>query len=159
MYSSKRDRLVNGIAKSCNEKYMQCKPVPASGMFLWLDVNVEAHPDYRTDIRETSGNATGPRTNTSDLIKRLFEKCIDENVLVLQSSIFASYPKLPRDFQPAPDSDVHASLEEEESKLMDRSRYLRACFAGNYEQIDTAAQRLGKAVTEFFENARKPESS
>jgi len=91
-YQSKRDCLVNGIAASCSKDFIRCKPVAASGMFLWLDVNLEKHPEYRTDVRETSGNPTGPRTNTNELMQRLFELAIEENVLVLQSSIFASAP-------------------------------------------------------------------
>lgn len=46
-------------------------------MFAWLEVNLDKHSEYRKDVRETSGNEHGPRTNTVDLMQRLFELCID----------------------------------------------------------------------------------
>jgi hypothetical protein len=74
-----------------------------------------------------------------------------ENVLILQSSIFAARPCLPKSIE-QPDPKAIAALHEEEADLMDRSVFLRACFAGNLEQIDLAAVRLGKAVARFFES-------
>ena len=76
-YSSKRDRLLNGISKHCSPEHIRCKPCPQSGMFAWLEVNLDKHSEYRKDVRETSGNEHGPRTNTVDLMQRLFELCID----------------------------------------------------------------------------------
>jgi hypothetical protein len=46
-------------------------------MFAWLEVNLDKHPDFRKNEREVSGNQLGPRTNTVDLMQRLFELCID----------------------------------------------------------------------------------
>lgn len=46
-------------------------------MFLWLEVNLEKHPDYRTNLRETSGDSTGPQTNTDELMQKLFELAIE----------------------------------------------------------------------------------
>lgn len=46
-------------------------------MFLWLEVNLEKHPEYRTNVRETSGDYTGQRTNTDELMQRLFELAIE----------------------------------------------------------------------------------
>ena len=68
---------MNGIAASCSKDLIQCKPVAASGMFLWLEVNLEKHPEYRTNVRETSGDSTGPQTNTDELMQKLFELAIE----------------------------------------------------------------------------------
>jgi hypothetical protein len=146
-------------------------------MFLWLDVNLEKHPEYRTDVRETSGNPTGPRTNTNELMQRLFELAIEgkdtsllvqfrqmgrkltvlyniaENVLVLQSSIFASAPSFSSVFAKTAEPKALSTLKNDESQVMVGARFLRACFAGNHEQLELAAVRLGKAVQRFFGQA------
>lgn len=147
-----QDRLVNGITKACSRDLVRCRPVAASGMFLWLEINFDKHPDFRTNVRETSGNAHGPRTNAFQLMRRLWDTCIEEGVLILQSSIFASQPALPLGFQPE-DPQAHEALQEDGSDLLDKAVFLRACFAGNYEQLDLASARLGKAFARFFENA------
>lgn len=46
-------------------------------MFAWLEVNLDKHPEFKKDLRETSGNQLGPKTNTVELMQRLFDLCID----------------------------------------------------------------------------------
>jgi hypothetical protein len=147
---SPQDCLVNGIAKHCSRDLIRCKPVPSSGMFLWLQVDLTKHSDYRTNVRETSGNELGPRTNTFQLMRRLFEACLEENVLILQSSIFASQSALPIGFVPESVSDAEDALQAENAAILDKAVFLRACYAGNQEQLETASLRLGKAVANFF---------
>lgn len=76
-YSSKRDRLLNGISKHCSPEHIRCKPCPQSGMFAWLEVNLDKHPEFTKEVREKSGNQLGPKTNTTELMQRLFDLCID----------------------------------------------------------------------------------
>jgi len=153
-YQSKRDRLVNGIAKACSPEHVRCKPVAASGMFLWLELNVEKHPDFRSDLREVAGgDPLGPKTNTSELIHRAWQAAIDENVLILESSLFASHSATPLDFVPKDPETTRRLLKTEEADLIDRSCFLRACFAGNHEQLDLASKRLGIAIEKFFNDS------
>jgi hypothetical protein len=76
-----------------------------------------------------------------------------ENVLILQSSIFAAQPCLPKALD-NPHPKALEAIHEEEAVLADQSVFLRACFAGNHEQLDLAAARLGKAISRFFDNER-----
>ena len=78
---------------------------------------------------------------------------IAENVLILQSNIFAAQPCLPKALD-NPHPKALEAIHEEEAILSDQSVFLRACFAGNHEQLDLAAARLGKAVARFFDNER-----
>lgn len=153
-YQSKRDRLVNGITKACNPEHVKCKPVAASGMFLWLELNLAKHPDFRSDLRQAAGaDPLGPKTNTSELLQRAWQAAIDENVLILTSNLFASHTSLPLEFSPADPEAARTLQKTEESALKDRSCFLRACFAGNHEQIDLASKRLGIALDKFFSGA------
>lgn len=86
-YSSKRDRLLNGISKHCSPEHIRCKPCPQSGMFAWLEVNLDKHPEFTKEVREKSGNQLGPKTNTTELIQRLFDLCID-GALIPQKGSF-----------------------------------------------------------------------
>lgn len=70
-------------------------------------------------------------------------------MLILQSSLFAARPMLPKSIE-HPDPRAIAAINEEEAILSDRSVFLRACFAPNVEQLDLASIRLGKAVQRFF---------
>lgn len=76
-----------------------------------------------------------------------------ECVLILQSNIFAAQPTLPKALD-NPHAKALEAIKLEEAALSDRSVFLRACFAGNHEQLDLAAARLGKAVARFFDNER-----
>lgn len=76
-----------------------------------------------------------------------------ENVLILQSNIFAAQPCLSKALD-NPHPKAIQAIHEEEAALADMSVFLRACFAGNHEQLDLAAERLGKAIGRFFNNER-----
>lgn len=129
-----------------------------SHRFLWIECNLEKHPDFDSDLRTTSGNSSGPKTNTAELMQRLFDHAINEHVLVLQSSMFAAYPAFSLDFAKVADGKAQAALAEDEALLSDRACFLRVCYAGNYEQLDLAAQRLGVAVKRFFDGEVAPPS-
>lgn len=89
-------------------------------------------------------------------MSRLFDLAIDEKVLVLQSAMFAAYPAFSLDFAKVADAKAQAALAEDEALLSDSACFLRVCYAGNYEQLDLAAKRLGVAVKRFFDGERAP---
>ena len=134
-YQAKRDRLVDSVSMHCSQKHIRCHPVPTSGMFLWLEVQLQNHADFK-------------KSSTAQLMQRLWDLCIDEQVLILQSSIFAARSALPDSFESTPEID--ASLADEEQAMLDKSRFLRAAFTSNMEQLDLAGERLGRAVARFF---------
>lgn len=74
-------------------------------------------------------------------------------MLVLQSSIFASAPAFSSVFSRVAEPKALNALKQDESQVVDRATFLRACFAGNHEQLELAAARLGKAVERFFGTA------
>jgi len=105
---------------------------PEAGMFVWVRINVERHPRFRTE----KTRAPGARTNCRELMEALFEKCLDEGLVVMPASVFV----LPTD----------AKYADAEEPIEDRLNYFRLTFAGTEEAMQQGLSILGRSLREFF---------
>ncbi|OAQ36157.1 amino transferase [Linnemannia elongata AG-77] len=88
---------------------------PSAGMFIWIKIHLDQHPRYKT-------------VKDSALMLELFQKCIENKVLMVPGWQFSCKPK--------PQDDAN---------------YLRATFAyASFEQMDEASARFGRTVGQFF---------
>lgn len=87
-YQRRRDVFLEHFASEVASTGFASADAPAAGMFVWIDVHVQQHPRYRTDIRDAEGCAA--RTNVPELMDELFERCLDAGVVVMPASIFAT---------------------------------------------------------------------
>ncbi|KAF9296099.1 hypothetical protein BGZ88_000741 [Linnemannia elongata] len=101
---------------------------PSAGMFIWIKIQLDQHPRYKT-------------VKDSALMLELFQKCIENKVLMVPGWQFSCKPK-PQDIDPA---DVLNCWFDEDAN------YLRATFAyASFEQMDEASARFGRTVGQFF---------
>lgn len=92
-------------------------PAGSGGMFLWVRVMTETHPDIETLEPEA-------------IVERLFQRCIEQLVLVAPSHFF----KTP---------GGKRWTKEEESKRM----FLRLCYGtATTEQMEEGVKRLARAL-------------
>ena len=61
---------------------------PEAGMFVWIRVHLEQHPRY-CRLAGTGAGMKGPRTNVARLMEELFERCLDNGLVVMPASVFA----------------------------------------------------------------------
>ncbi|KAG1835304.1 pyridoxal phosphate-dependent transferase [Suillus variegatus] len=112
---------------------------PEAGMFVWIEVFFEKHPRF---VRErcSGGSPVVARTNTECLLKELFERLMNiQGVAFVPASMFT----IPENALWV-ESDGHVPLG-------DRTRFLRATFAGTEDIIEKGMIRLGKGLREFFQ--------
>ncbi|OSD08382.1 L-tyrosine:2-oxoglutarate aminotransferase [Trametes coccinea BRFM310] len=114
---------------------------PEAGMFVWIRVELEKHPRYRSDLRSADDDRKGARTNVKALMEELFERLLDSGLVIMPASIFA----LPSD----------AEDDDKEDPIEDRLNYLRATFAGTEEVMEQGLHILGRALREFFADEAK----
>lgn len=94
-------------------------PAPSGGMFLWVRLRVETHPDFELGAREPE-----------QIAEELFKAAIGELVLAAPSSFFK-----------APGG--RKWTKEEEAKRI----FLRVCYATpTMEQLEEGTRRLGRAL-------------
>ncbi|KAF9572601.1 Aromatic/aminoadipate aminotransferase 1 [Mortierella alpina] len=118
--------------QACYRKYVNPRFAsfvkPSAGMFLWIKIHVEHHPKYGT-------------VSDSDLMLKLFNRCIENNVLMVPGWQFSCKPK-PADVDAADLLNVWFD---------DNATYFRATFAyTSYEQMDQAMMRFGESLDEAF---------
>jgi aromatic amino acid aminotransferase I len=107
------------------EKYLPkstCEwPEGSGGMFLWVRLKTEAHPEIAT-------------LSPEDISNRVFKQAIDERVLLAQSRYFKS-------------AGGKEWTKEEEAKRI----YLRLCFANpTLEDMEEGVQRFARALKREF---------
>ncbi|ORY27886.1 pyridoxal phosphate-dependent transferase [Naematelia encephala] len=96
-------------------------PTPSGGMFLWVRLKVETHPDVATKTPD-------------EISKELFHKCIEHKVLIVPGHFFK-----------APQSVV--STREEDAKKV----FVRISFSlPPLDRMEEAARRFGKALAEAW---------
>lgn len=91
-YWRRRDFFLDIFEQEVASTELARASVPEAGMFVWVRVNVEKHPRYRCDTHhdvKRLENGLVARTNVSELMEELFEKCLDEGLVVMPASIFA----------------------------------------------------------------------
>ncbi|ORZ26996.1 pyridoxal phosphate-dependent transferase [Lobosporangium transversale] len=118
--------------QACFQRHVNSKLAtfiePSAGMFIWIKIHLEHHPQYGT-------------VSDSALMLRLFNKCIENNVLLVPGWQFSCKPK-PADFDPA---DPLGGW------FDGQATYLRATFAyASFEQMETAMIRFGESLNEIF---------
>lgn len=139
-YQSRRDFLLDVFRREVEPTGYAGAKCPEAGMFVWIEVFFEKHPRF---VREQySGDSpVVARTNTEHLLKELFERLMNsQGVVFIPASTFA-IPENPLWVE----SDGHVPLS-------DRTRFLRATFAGTEDTIEKGMIRLGKGLREFFQN-------
>lgn len=101
---------------------------PSAGMFIWIKIHVDQHPRYGT-VRD------------SVLMLELFNKCVENNVLMVPGWEFSCKPK-PEGIDISDLSNVWCD---------DEATYLRATFAyATFEKMEEAMVRFGEAIRETF---------
>ncbi|KAI0672751.1 pyridoxal phosphate-dependent transferase [Trametes maxima] len=118
------------------------REVSPTGMFVWIQVEIEKHPRYRADLRLESRDPTAPRTNVAALMDELFERCLDNGLVIMPASIFAL--------------TADAKYDDVEDPVEDRLNYLRATFAGTEDAMEQGLTILGQTLREFFADEKQP---
>lgn len=91
-------------------------PTPRGGMFLWLRIKVEDHPDF-------------PDKSPQEITHQVFMALIEEKVLVAQSKYFKS-------------PSLKEWTREEEAKR----QFLRVSFSfATAEEMEEGVKRMGRA--------------
>ncbi|KAI0780455.1 L-tyrosine:2-oxoglutarate aminotransferase [Trametes elegans] len=116
---------------------------PEAGMFVWIRVELEQHPRYRTDVAPAGPAA--PCTNVAELMEELFERCLDGGLVIMPAHIFAL--------------SADPKYDNVEDPIEDRLNYLRATFAGTEEAMEEGLAILGQVLREFFADGQKLASS
>ncbi|ORX39954.1 pyridoxal phosphate-dependent transferase [Kockovaella imperatae] len=118
VYSKRAILMSNLISKHVPAKAATAPP-PSGGMFLWLRLHLEDHPD----ISDTS-------VSLEDLAERVFQSLIEAKVLTVPSKFFKAPGK--------------SWTRDEEAKRI----FLRLSFAtATEEEITEGVQRIGRALT------------
>ncbi|KAG1821073.1 L-tyrosine:2-oxoglutarate aminotransferase [Suillus subaureus] len=139
-YQSRRDFLLDVFQREVESTGYASINRPEAGMFVWIEVFFEKHPRFVRE-RYSGGSPVVARTNTEQLLKELFERLMNtQGVVFIPSSMFA-IPENPLWVE----SDGHVPLS-------DRSRFLRAAFAGTEDIMEKGMIRLGQGLREFFQN-------
>ncbi|KAG0247644.1 Aromatic/aminoadipate aminotransferase 1 [Mortierella polycephala] len=101
---------------------------PSAGMFIWIKIHLERHHRFGA-------------VSDSVLMLDLFNKCVENNVLMVPGWQFSCKPK-PADMDPADLLNVWAD---------DQCTYLRATFAyATFEQMEEAMVRFGHSLDAAF---------
>ncbi|KAF9399711.1 hypothetical protein BGX21_005745 [Mortierella sp. AD011] len=101
---------------------------PTAGMFVWIKIHVDQHPRYGT-------------MPDSALMLELFNKCVENNVLMVPGWQFSCKPK-PSNLDL---SDLLGCW------FDDEATYLRATFSyATFEQMDQAMTRFGESLEAVF---------
>ena len=87
-YQRRRDFFLALFAREVDPVHLTTPP-PAGGMFVWARVNLERHPRYRCDLHRDDPKAF-TKTNTDALMRELFERCMDADLVVMTGSLFAT---------------------------------------------------------------------
>ena len=87
-YQRRRDLFMRAFLRDVASTGVASADYPEAGMFVWIKVDIERHPRYRTGIQGTDGSMA--RTNTAQLMEELFERCLDGGLVVMPASVFAT---------------------------------------------------------------------
>ncbi|GJE96938.1 PLP-dependent aminotransferase family protein [Phanerochaete sordida] len=136
-YQRRRDVFLAHFAREVASTGFARADAPPAGMFVWVDVHVQRHPRFRTDLRDAEG--CPPRSNVPELMDELFERCLDAGVVVMPASIFAT-----------PASPGAAKLLGGDDSIQNRIHFLRTTFAGEEAQMQPALHILGQVLRDFF---------
>ena len=135
---------------------------PEAGMFVWIRVHLEQHPRYCRRAG-TGAGMKGPRTNVARLMEELFERCLDNGLVVMPASVFALEGGPEYDGMEDPIEDVSVSSRlrlwairlTNRASVCQRVNYLRATFAGTEEAMEEGLTILGQVLREFFAPEQK----
>ncbi|KAH7910284.1 pyridoxal phosphate-dependent transferase [Hygrophoropsis aurantiaca] len=139
-YERRRDFLLEMFRREVGPTGYASVDVPQGGMFVWMEVHFERHPHYRSGLRDATSSAVAPRTNIETLLLALFEKCMENDVVVMPSSIFS-----------IPEDPMWIGNDNQHVPIRDRTKFFRATFAGTEENIEKGMVRFGRTLKDFFE--------
>ncbi|OBZ65805.1 hypothetical protein A0H81_14224 [Grifola frondosa] len=89
-YHRRRGFFLDLFAREVASTALASASSPEAGMFVWIRVNVEQHPRFRSHLlRGRTGDGSVARTNMAQLMDELFEKCLDNGLVIMPASIFA----------------------------------------------------------------------
>ncbi|KAH7889596.1 pyridoxal phosphate-dependent transferase [Phlebopus sp. FC_14] len=146
-YQRRRDFLLDVFRREVQPTGYASINCPEGGMFVWIEIHFERHSRYILNPH-TQGSPVVPRSNTESLLKELFQKLMDSQVVLIPAAPFAIkenelWIDSPSDHVPL--RDVHFL------SFLSRVRFMRATFAGTEDTIEKGMTRLGRALTEFFQ--------
>ncbi|KZS88352.1 aminotransferase variant 1 [Sistotremastrum niveocremeum HHB9708] len=151
-YKRKRDLMITEVRTGLGDDwgtFADCD-VPAGGMFVWLRVNVEQHPNFASDL--TASDSLLPQTNTAYLMNELFQSCLNNGVIVMPAATFAIQHQFRR-----PDEthmlDVRSCpvlLKREADDRAQKSNFLRLSFGGTDDAIVKGSSILVETLRKFF---------
>ncbi|KAH9924826.1 pyridoxal phosphate-dependent transferase [Amylocystis lapponica] len=133
-YQRRRDFFLALVAQHVDPAHLDSPP-PAAGMFIWARVHIERHPRFRCDLRRAD-RAARANTNTKELMEELFERFLDNDLVVMPGSMFA----VPTDEQ----------FVDREDPIEDHLNYVRLTFAGTEETMEKGVVILGNVLHAFF---------
>ncbi|KAH7911421.1 pyridoxal phosphate-dependent transferase [Hygrophoropsis aurantiaca] len=139
-YKRRRDFLLEMFRREVEPTGYATVNIPQGGMFVWMEVHFERHPHYRPGLRDATSSAVAPRTNIETLLLALFEKCMENDVVVMPSSIFS-----------IPEDSMWIGNDNQHVPIRDRTKFFRATFAGTEENIEKGMVRFGRTLKDFFE--------
>ena len=125
-YTLRRNVCCKAIEKSLPKEVIDFT-VPAAGMFFWIQIKVPSGMQVG-DSKSGSEGGNGERRFVR-LGERIFEKCIEEGVLLVPGDVFKA----------------------EEDKG-DSGIFFRGTFAAvPLDELEIGIQRFGKALREIFD--------
>ncbi|OBZ66803.1 Aromatic amino acid aminotransferase C56E4.03 [Grifola frondosa] len=137
-YQRRRDLFMNIFTRTVGNTGWASASPPDAGMFVWIRVNVELHSRYRRVCtgKIMDGPQSCTRTNVPQLMQELFERCMDNGLIIMPASIFA--------LKALPEYDGA------NDRIEDRSNFLRATFAGAEESMEAGLTILADVLDGFF---------
>ncbi|KAH8106895.1 L-tyrosine:2-oxoglutarate aminotransferase [Cristinia sonorae] len=147
-YQRRRDIFMRAFLRDVASTGLATADFPEAGMFVWIKVDIEKHPRFRRSIVGAQGDLAGvdqsgvsrclgPKTNVAQLMEELFERCLDDGLVVMPASIFVT----------PSDAKVSGSNDE---PIEDRLNFMRATFAGPEETMEPALRILANVLKNFF---------
>ncbi|KAH9950244.1 pyridoxal phosphate-dependent transferase [Amylocystis lapponica] len=138
-YQRRRDFFLAALARTVDPAHVSA-PRPAAGMFIWVRVHVERHPRFRCDLRRED-RAARTNTNTKALMEELFERLLDDDLVVMPGSMFAVM--------------TDERFVDREDPIEDHLHYVRLTFAGTEETMEKGITILGKVLRAFFADEKQ----
>ncbi|THH29080.1 hypothetical protein EUX98_g5108 [Antrodiella citrinella] len=135
-YQRRRDVFMRAFLRDVASTGLASADFPEAGMFVWIKVDIERHPRYRTGV-QTEGSLA--KTNVAQLMEELFERCLDGGLVVMPASIFVTPASL--------------KVSCAEHPVEDRLNFLRTTFAGPEETMEPALKILATVLKEFFSSS------
>lgn len=87
-YERRRNLFMRVFEREVASSGLASAEVPQSGMFVWIKINLDRHPNYRV-LEDDEKALREPASNTAELMDQLFRKLLDCGLVMMPASTFA----------------------------------------------------------------------